>query len=354
MSDPKPKAAWSAQLFERGHLPDVARLMREVYGEDHRSGNEAFLDWQYFQNPLGPAVGFLALAGSEVVGAYTLIPSPFSQAGESKLGMLSLNTATSPRFQGQGIFTVLARRSYEEAERRGAVGVLGFPNENSLPGFVKKLGFALVGRMAAFALPRKVGTLLARDRPRRPREVLLDAVNTAAISPLARLLGRGVEPGPIDQRLPLGAARSPAFALAPDEPYLHWRYAKCPLWSYEVLHAPDGAASVVCRHGELWGVRTTLLLDFAAHFGDRGSERALARAIRGACRRAVEEDSAMVLTLVSPHHPAIGALWRSGLVRVPDRFLPHPGHVIFRPLGAARPPGDFGAWAVAVGAYDAG
>src|SRR5262245_10964988 len=103
----------------------LLRLMAEVYGADHRSASEPFLRWQYLDNPLGLVVGAVAEAtDGEVVGAYTLIPLPFRVDGRERLGMLSLNTATSPRYQGQGIFTALAKVTYDLAAERGAVGVL--------------------------------------------------------------------------------------------------------------------------------------------------------------------------------------------------------------------------------------
>lgn len=372
-------------------LPIVARLMGEVYGPRHRSADEAFLRWQYLENPLGEVVGYGAfgLAGDDegrLVGAYTLIPLPFSFGGRPALGMLSLNTATLPHFERRGIFTNLARLAYARATGLGAVGVLGFPNENSLPVLRDKLGFAVPGRFEAWVLPRRFGALAQKAvswLQKRYRERVqareADALGPEASAMTGRSLARaGLERldrasvgvfswlaaegacrvRPIDASLaPLLAAVTssrPPFTLDHAADWLVWRYGRCPLFDYEAVTDDADDAVVLCRHDTIWGAPTTLLLDYGARFGEPGAERALVRAIRAACRRAAERDTAQVFTIVSAGHPARAALRRAGFLRIPDRLLPHPAHATYLPLGGNPLPPDFPRWALTVGAYDAG
>jgi GNAT superfamily N-acetyltransferase len=74
--------------------------------------------------------------------------------------LLSLNTATHPDYQGQGLFTRLAGMTYEAAGAAGYHGVYGVANANSTPGFVRKLGFQLVRPLEAL-----VGIGPLRGRP---------------------------------------------------------------------------------------------------------------------------------------------------------------------------------------------
>ncbi len=356
--------------MREGDLPAVARFLGEVYGANHRTASEAVLRWQYLENPLGPVVGTLAVTPQdEIVGVYTLTPLRFAVAGRPQPGMLSLNTATHPGYQGQGIFVRLAERAYEEAARRGAVGVIGFPNQNSLHGLTRRLGWSLVGRMRVWVRPRKVGTLVGaalRQRATWQRnaaaaaagstaERLADGVSTA----LFRLGAHAGAAAPVDGGLDeLLRAQRPGAPLQLDYPagYLRWRFGSCPSWRYEAACSPDGDAAVICRHDTLWGMRTTLLLDFGARWDRPAHHRLLAlrAALSRACARAAEEDTAQMMTLVNPGHPAEAALALVGFVPVPERTLPHAAWACYKPLGGHPVPPDFPRWSISVGAYDAG
>ena len=62
-------------------------------------------------------------------------------------GVLSLNTATHPNFQGKGLFTKLATMTYDIVRSSGRSFVIGVANGNSTYGFINKLGFCLVGSL---------------------------------------------------------------------------------------------------------------------------------------------------------------------------------------------------------------
>lgn len=103
-----------------------------------------YLDWLYNANPDGPAIGFNAWDGEVLAAHYVCIPSRVEIHGVQIRAMLSLNTATHPLYQGQGLFTRLAHATYEAAADLGVDAVYGIANANSTPGFVRKLGFKLI------------------------------------------------------------------------------------------------------------------------------------------------------------------------------------------------------------------
>src|SRR5690606_25399305 len=49
------------------------------------------------------------------------------------------DTMTHKKHQGKGLFTQLARMTFELAAHKGAEFVYGWPNKNSYPGFINKL-----------------------------------------------------------------------------------------------------------------------------------------------------------------------------------------------------------------------
>lgn len=108
-----------------------------------------YLRWLYQANPAGRVRGFDAFEGDELAGHYACIPTSISVAGREAPALLSLNTATHPRFQGKGLFTRLAAMTYEAGAKEGFKAVFGVANANSTPGFTRKLGFQLVAPLEA-------------------------------------------------------------------------------------------------------------------------------------------------------------------------------------------------------------
>lgn len=107
-----------------------------------------YLEWLYAKSPRGEAVGFDARVGDRTVAHYVCVPAEVQIRGETRRALLSLNTATHPEFQGKGLFTKLAKRTYEAGQAQGFDFVYGVANANSTHG-MKKLGFEVVDQLDA-------------------------------------------------------------------------------------------------------------------------------------------------------------------------------------------------------------
>lgn len=108
-----------------------------------------YLDWLYRCNPDGQVMGFDARDGDRLAAHYVCIPARAYVGGEEVRVLLSLNTATHPDYQGKGLFTQLAERTYAVGAAQGYDCVYGVANANSTPGFIRKLNFQLVGPLQA-------------------------------------------------------------------------------------------------------------------------------------------------------------------------------------------------------------
>lgn len=136
------------QPVDPARRADYEALFRLCFpGADHLDA--AYLQWLYAANPDGTVVGFDAWDGATLVAHYVCIPARAVIGGESCRVLLSLNTATAPAWQGQGLFTRLAALTYERATAEGFRAVYGVANANSTPGFLRKLGFTLVRPLEA-------------------------------------------------------------------------------------------------------------------------------------------------------------------------------------------------------------
>lgn len=144
-------------------LEAYSALLSEVFEHAPKFSTSA-IAWRYRDNPAGAVVGADAWAGDTLAAHYVTCPTRVVVEGRSLTGLLSLNTATHPDFQGRGLFTKLAEATYAAAEEAGFDFVVGVANANSTPGFVRKLGFQLVA-------PLEAGVLLSPPRRMSERPV---------------------------------------------------------------------------------------------------------------------------------------------------------------------------------------
>lgn len=124
-------------------IVDYSTFLSLVFHEEKKFTSK-YLMWLYGENTYGTVVGTNAFDGEKLIGHYATIPVKYSINGIETKGLLSLNTAVHPDYQGKGLFTKLANITYENAEILGYEFVIGVANQNSTPGFIKKLGFQLV------------------------------------------------------------------------------------------------------------------------------------------------------------------------------------------------------------------
>ena len=139
-------------------LAAYARLLTEVFGGEKFS--EAAVGWRYRDNPAGQVVGADAWDGERLAAHYVTCPLEAELEGRVARGLLSLNTATHPDYQGRGLFTKLAEAAYAQSAAAGYEFVIGVANANSTPGFLRRLAFQPVGQLHAGILgrpPRRLG-----------------------------------------------------------------------------------------------------------------------------------------------------------------------------------------------------
>ena len=121
-------------------ISNIITLLQECFPKSSKFSND-YLKWLYVDNPNGRAIGFNAYFNQELVGHYSCIPMLASISGENQKGLLSLNTATHPKYQGKGLFRKLANETYKLAKENGYKFVCGVANSRSSLLFVKLLKF---------------------------------------------------------------------------------------------------------------------------------------------------------------------------------------------------------------------
>lgn len=146
-------------------LPEIIALLDRVFpSARHRAPD---LEWQYLENPAGPARYVNAYGDSgELIAHYAVLPTPpLAEPPAAFAGTyFSLNTAVDPSARVPGLMVATARALFRQLQGEGRALVLGVANENSFQGFVRMLGFRSLGRLSLTFHPP--GTLPTVHAPR--------------------------------------------------------------------------------------------------------------------------------------------------------------------------------------------
>ena len=95
--------------------------------------------------------GYIAFDENNTPAAYYgVFPIIMNIDGKDYLAAQSGDTMTDPNHQKRGLFTQLAKMSYDLAKENNVQFVFGFPNKNSFPGFAKKLDWKFYDYMYNF------------------------------------------------------------------------------------------------------------------------------------------------------------------------------------------------------------
>ena len=127
-------------------MQNYSKLLSQVFTNTKKYSLD-YLCWQYKDNPFGEVIGFDAFFEGELVAHYVCIPTQYIFKDKVYIGLISLNTATHPQFNGKGLFTKLANSTYNLAIEKGYKFIMGVANSNSTHGFLNKLGFVLIGNL---------------------------------------------------------------------------------------------------------------------------------------------------------------------------------------------------------------
>jgi hypothetical protein len=126
--------------IEESLYGDLCFLVKEAFGIKK---NTVFFKHKMDTSYTGVKhIGYVAYSAGGVPAAfYGVYPQWMEYEGKRYLAAQSGDTMTHPAHSGKGLFTTLARMTYDLAKQEGIQFIFGFPNKNSYPGFVKKLNW---------------------------------------------------------------------------------------------------------------------------------------------------------------------------------------------------------------------
>jgi hypothetical protein len=151
----------SEYILERV-TPDHYKLLKDLYRDAFNSKMEAQdIQRRFDTTELGcEHIGFIAIhtETKETAAYYGVFPVTLILNDQQIVAAQSGDTMTHRRHRLKGLFILLAKLTFEECSKRKVQIIFGFPNDNSLPGFIKKLQWQQIDTILRFDLKLKVKT----------------------------------------------------------------------------------------------------------------------------------------------------------------------------------------------------
>lgn len=128
------------EKLNHNNLNDLLSIYKDAFSKEV---SLEFLQKKQDTSYAGPSyVGYIAYsAENEPAAFYGVYPCFIDYNGKKYLAAQSGDTMTHSKHTGKGLFTSLATKTYEYCKENGINLVFGFPNQNSYPGFTKKLNW---------------------------------------------------------------------------------------------------------------------------------------------------------------------------------------------------------------------
>ncbi len=302
--------------------------------------------WWFDRNPAGEGIVSLAVDGGEVVGVAAMSFFRTRLDGSEARLAIPVNVATDARYRGQGVFSTLEEENEAAAAAAGSPLTVTFPNANSYPIFIRRLGWVDLPRLRLWARPLRVAGVaryafgrVGEHGGMRPADSGPHSLRNVEVRPVERF----------DAEMDaLGARAAAGYGnhFTRDAAYFNWRYLDSPR-DYRCFAAyRDGGLVGVAVVGHTFkhGVSAGFLADLVAGPEDGSVVRALVS-------RAVAEvkGGADALVLLPPPARAHRrALVRAGFAPTNKklRFIGKPLHDGVRIDGRAK------AWHFTLGDFD--
>ncbi len=231
------------RAYSPGDEKQILSLYKKVFSE---SPSMDEWNWRFRKHFLNNQFIQVAEHENRMIGQYALMPIPLLINAKAKNGALSLHTMVDPDYRGKGLFTLLANELFESGNcTSNATLAIGFPNQNSYPGFVRKLGWQHIGDLDLLILPVDFLETLKRYKPNlinkpfvKPALKYLEKMHTLIwrsefrnsrlqINKVVRFDSK------FDDLFAQSMEQFKANRLNKTSEYMNWRYIDCPNVDYQ-------------------------------------------------------------------------------------------------------------------------
>lgn len=122
-------------------IPQIQSLFTTVFG---RNIPADFIRWRYAENPMGLITSLTVQNSDSVEAHYASTPNEFTSSIGTLRGSMVAAVMTNPASRGKGLFQSLGYKHEVQMKELGFDFLYAFPNRNSDPIFIHKLGWQSV------------------------------------------------------------------------------------------------------------------------------------------------------------------------------------------------------------------
>ena len=328
---------WSIRSYKEGDEHRINALFNTIF---HKSRTLERWKWEFKGNPEG-FKALIAEHGKDVIAHLGALHRTIKIGQERCLASLEVDGMTHPDFTRRGIFVALGKRLLSESEKEGIAIVIGFPNENALPGhremdcielftppvMIRPINFQvlskkLFGNRVLRWLSQLSGKFVFRvvfrvKKPNMEKNVTFTTI------------------GKFDERFDNfweEASTSHTVILRRDRRYMNWRYADHPEKHYQIFVAEKEEkllALVVVRVMEHFDLISGAIVDILALPGYENAAHAL---MLKAMEHLTEKKVDLIACLMPKSSDYNRLLRKCGFVKCPRKLNPKEEPFIIYPV----------------------
>lgn len=338
-------------------LPPIDRLvdLAKSYYDSGEIISADYLNWQYADNPNGYPVFTLVEKENEIIGQYIVIPMKYLIRGKETLGSLSLNTLVHPDHHGKGLFTKMAKETYQKCDQIKVKMTLGFPNPLSHNGFTKKLEFSQIGNGKLLICPLKPMKMFFQTLKKNKQKHGGDLDFNFEEIRLAntKLISLNEDHEILYDHFWKGLDLTKNTTLK-NFAFIKWRYFDIPGRNYHVIGSvTNGVLTSACaiRIEKVMNLDSAIIMDFFVQSNSIQDGRTLLRELK----KQLKKKGISMITCLEPNEEITREIIKkTGFFRVPNKFLPQPIPIILKTHGTFEEEGlfDNNEWSFSFGDYD--
>lgn len=287
--------------------------------------------WEFLENPADCLFVQLAWDKEQLVGQYAASPVQMYANGHNIKAALSHDTMTDPQYGGLGIFRSAAEALYTEQTNAGQSFIYGFPNRNSIHGFIKHLKWQQIMPAPVHIRPVRISKSIARKIFHTADSSLAATENAFqnASSLLSEKSGKfklhiETEFGNWADDLWLRCRNQHSLWAVRNKAYLNWRYVTKPENKYHIVSIwqgvqPVGYVIIACTNMNFGN--TVFIMDYLV---DLNFKYAADLLIRYVVNIAKKNECAFASVLLTPGSKYLWLFRKHWFLPLPESLFPQP------------------------------
>jgi len=304
--------------------PQTIALYKSCFDNNGSPKKTENIEWQFFKNTEASAFVDIAFdeQANKAAAIYAVSSVKFKIGNELLLGTQSLDTITDIDYRGKGLFITLAKEVYAKSAAAGAALVYGFPNGNSIHGFVKKLDWQVLDPLPFLIKPLQSKYFTDKIKPLRFLPNISLSFGSYAANKNYKITESSEFP---EAATALWNAFSQDIKVAVhrDKAYLDWRYIQKPNEDYKIAHCYDSQNQylgyIVFAVKDKHNGKIAYIMELIY---DKSHPKAGSQLLKYAISQIKKQKADCILSWCLEHSPNFKTYKSSFFINMPEKFRP--------------------------------